>query len=603
MTAISSSCRSGLVRAALLGLGIFQLHGLVEGQEISDSPPPDKFVRRGFARVALIGDYLYIEGGEVSQQVGGQNQQGSRSNYMNSTLSIDMSKSWDAKTVPIRIIDNKISGKPPARSRPAFWTNQQDGSFYVWGGMVSYRRDRVMPKFPELYKFVTDGSGGGKWSIETPSNPDFLRTVYLTELAASAATDETAFIFGGLAGEWTDLTVGWGRTEIATGALAFNMKTKTFEKLGYEETLVGAVAEHIPQFNLGTKKQGVILIMGGYIPEKRVDGNSAIDYSSVSSHLFDNITIFDPETRQMHYQTTTGPTPPGPRREFCLAGFATKEGGYDILLFGGESKREPELDFRYEDAWILSLPGFVWTKAPNMPTQRRADHHCTPAGKRQVISVGGTAPGWREPDPAPQGLMVFDMPSMTWRFNYDADAGDYESPQVIKDWYKNGSLSKVKWSTPILQQVFAPGSFGIPNPDSPDSNSQSSGQGHAIGAIVGGVLGGLAGLLALIAVGIWYFFYRPLKQKQKLPQTGSQEALAAGDKYLYTRTPVNIPLQEAEAGWKPAEVASNHGYAELSVFSPGFGPSPSVSPGPPQYSFRPAGPQSPMEMDGYSERR
>ncbi|KAK0654526.1 hypothetical protein QBC41DRAFT_287865 [Cercophora samala] len=601
MSAISSWCRrSRLVRAAMLVLVMIQkVHASAEDQEISDSPPPDKFARRGMARVALVGDYLYIEGGEVSQLVGDQDQRGCLPNYLNSTLSIDMSKSWDAKTVPIRIIDNKISGKPPARNRPAFWGNQEDGSFYVWGGMFSQRHKRLKPKRPELYKFATDGSGGGKWSIVTPSDPDFLRTVYLTELAACAAANDTAFIFGGLAGDWTDSLVGSGRTEIATGALAFNMKTKTFEKLIYEGTSVGAEAQHIPNFNFGTENQGVILIMGGYTPEKRADGNTEIDYSTVPHQAFNNITIFDPETRHLHYQTTSGPTPPGPRRAFCIAGFATKEGGYDILLFGGESKQtRPVPDFNYEDAWILSLPGFVWTKAPNMPAQRRADHHCTPAGKRQVVSVGGQAPGWEEPDPAPQGLMVFDMPSMTWRFNYDAEAGDYESPQVIKDWYKNGSLNSVKWSTPKLQQVFAPGSSGgIPSPDTtnPDSStltSQPSHQSISIGAIVGGVIGGLAGL-ALIAAAIWYFFFR--RPKQHLPGTASHEALAS-DKYVYTGEPGQIPLQEAEGGWKPAEIASNNGYAELSVFSPG------LSPGPPQYTTRLAGPQSPVELDTYYRR-
>ncbi|KAK0739457.1 hypothetical protein B0T21DRAFT_382487 [Apiosordaria backusii] len=436
--------RSGVLRAILLGVGILQLNGIVEAQSLktSDSPHPDKFVRRGLTRVARIGDYLYIEGGELTQLIGDQTklEEGSQSTYLNSTLSIDMSKSWDASTVPIRIIDNKVSGKPPARSRPSVWVNQQDGSFYVWGGMVSYKKQRDMPRVPELYKFVADGSGGGKWSIETPSNPEFLRMVYLTEKAAFAATNEKAFVFGGVAGDWTDLTIGWGRTELVTGAIAFDMKTKTFEQIASDETSVGAVAEHIPNFSFGSSKQGVILVMGGCTPEKRLDGNGEIDYSKVECQSLNNLTIFDPETRQKHYQATTGPSPPTPREGFCVAGFSTKEGGYDMLLFGGEN-RVPETDFRYDDAWILSLPGFVWTKAPNMPAGRRAWHHCTPAGKRQVVSVGGTAPGWREPDIAPQGLLVFDMPSMTWKYDYDADAGDYESPAVIKEWYRNGSVS------------------------------------------------------------------------------------------------------------------------------------------------------------------
>lgn len=137
----------------------------------------------------------------------------------------------------------------------------------------------------------------------------------------------------------------------------------------------------------------------------------------------------------------------------------------------------------------------------------------------------------------------------------------------------------------------------MPSPDtdrdSPTTNAQPSDQGISIGAIVGGVIGGTTGL-ALIAAAIWYFFFR--RPQQHLPGTGSQEGLAS-DKYVYTGGPGQIPLQEAEGGWKPAEIAPNNGYAELSVFSPG------VSPGPPQYSVRPSGPQSPIELDIYYGRR
>lgn len=99
---------------------------------------------------------------------------------------------------------------------------------------------------------MTDSSGGGKWSVETLLNPHFLRKVSLIELVAFALTNKIAFIFSGLVGEWTDRTVGAGRTEIAISAVAFNMKTKTFEQLIYEETLVGAAAEYVPHFNFGT---------------------------------------------------------------------------------------------------------------------------------------------------------------------------------------------------------------------------------------------------------------------------------------------------------------------------------------------------------------
>lgn len=111
--------------------------------------------------------------------------------------------------------------------------------------MVFYRKDCVMLKFFEFYKFVIDGFGGGKWLIEILLNLDFFWMVYLIELVVFVVMDEIVFIFGGLVGEWIDLIVGWGRIEIVIGVLVFNMKIKIFEKFGYEEILVGVVVEYI----------------------------------------------------------------------------------------------------------------------------------------------------------------------------------------------------------------------------------------------------------------------------------------------------------------------------------------------------------------------
>jgi hypothetical protein len=106
------------------------------------------------------------------------------------------------------------------------------------------------------------------------------------------------------------------------------------------------------------------------------------------------------------------------------------------LLFGGANERDR---FTYDDAYILSLPGFVWTKVPTSPAGTRRTFACVPVGKRQVLSIGGTSSGaWNEPDPAPQGLLLFDMTEMKWKDSYDPNAADYERPPDLKTWYSNG---------------------------------------------------------------------------------------------------------------------------------------------------------------------
>ena len=60
-------------------------------------------------------------------------------------------------------------------------------------------------------------------------------------------------------------------------------------------------------------------------------------------------------------------------------------------------------------------------------------------GKRQVLSIGGTdSGGWQEPDPAPQGLVLFDMTELKWKDSYDATAAAYKRANDIDNFYSNG---------------------------------------------------------------------------------------------------------------------------------------------------------------------
>jgi hypothetical protein len=54
-------------------------------------------------------------------------------------------------------------------------------------------------------------------------------------------------------------------------------------------------------------------------------------------------------------------------------------------------------------------------------------------GKRQVLTIGGT--GGSEADPAPQGLLLFDMTALEWKDSYDANAAAYERNETVQKWY------------------------------------------------------------------------------------------------------------------------------------------------------------------------
>jgi hypothetical protein len=61
-----------------------------------------------------------------------------------------------------------------------------------------------------------------------------------------------------------------------------------------------------------------------------------------------------------------------------------------------------------------------------------------------MISVGGYQDhlpqenAWADPDPFPQGFGIFDLADSVWKSDFTADAGEYEPPQAVKEFYQNG---------------------------------------------------------------------------------------------------------------------------------------------------------------------
>jgi len=150
-------------------------------------------------------------------------------------------------------------------------------------------------------------------------------------------------------------------------------KSKTWHNIstfGFSpnNTIISAQAEYVPSFG----SLGLVVVLGGY---KNLGKPGYYDLV--------NITFFDPKTKQKYWQLTTGDIP-SPRDSFCTAIFANPNGGYEIFVFGGV------FDFNeLQDAYVLSLPGFIWKQLPNSAAEPRKDHSCAVMGKRQVLTIGG----------------------------------------------------------------------------------------------------------------------------------------------------------------------------------------------------------------------
>jgi len=105
------------------------------------------------------------------------------------------------------------------------------------------------------------------------------------------------------------------------------------------------------------------------------------------------------------------------------------------VLTGGYNHRD---GIAYSETYILSLPGFVWLKAPDSPHGTRNTPACASVKRQMILIGGGSQKGWSDKDPAPQGLQLFDATELLWKDSYDADAAPYERPAELKTWYNNG---------------------------------------------------------------------------------------------------------------------------------------------------------------------
>ncbi|KAK4149394.1 hypothetical protein C8A00DRAFT_18906 [Chaetomidium leptoderma] len=541
---------------ALLGLGC------AAAAQLSDAPTRQNFYRRGGAAATVIGNYVYFDGGEISQLLDGKvpsKQSYGSNSAVNSTLSIDISKSWTTSDVTFRTIDRPWWSK----NNELVWTDDEAGIFYVWGG--SWLRGRNMT-VNELWKFTPDGNGGGTWALEPAANPELFQGLHQAEYGAFTNTKDTGFVVGGAASGWTELHRA--HNQALPGMVAFNMKTKNWQNgtTGFSPygtlATAGASAHFVPNFG----PNGLIMLTGGMV--HTIFGDP--DWTTANAFDLRNLTFFDPVTNKAYWQITTGDIPPSPRSFSCLAGFQSSDSGYEIFLAGGRNHRD---QFRYDDAYILSLPGFVWTKAPDSPAGRRQLSACVSVGKRQMLNIGGHNGSFGDQDPAPQGLLLFDMTEMKWKDSFNADAADYERAATIKTWYSDNSLDAVQWSSDEVRQMFKIKSTDPPSPSStadPSTSATSEPQpqsGTPVGAIAGGVIGGVAGIAILAAV-VWM-----LMRRRRNTDPDPDPGLEVDDNQnthggYYAADPSKQQWQQASPAHSrppvpPSELTSEPEYAEI----------------------------------------
>lgn len=279
-----------------------------------------------FPKATVLGKYVYIDGGLIVQKVDGQVQPGHwPSDPMNSTLSIDISKSWSAETVEFKVTP-KTNG-PVSLANQAIWNHPDGNAFYTFGGRAFYGCNKEKITTDGIWKFAVDGQGGGSWAKEQPSNLDMFKTINLTYGAAYASTygpsGGIGFSIGGYVDGNTDPKAAKYDKPLGfiPSMVAYDMKTKTVSTSDITMVvpprghLFQGRAQFVPQFG----PNGLVFLLGGLAYSDA--GNHGLDYG--------NISFFDPQSREWRWQSTRG-NMPSHRFEHCMVGIASPAGTYEM---------------------------------------------------------------------------------------------------------------------------------------------------------------------------------------------------------------------------------------------------------------------------------
>ncbi|KAL6715932.1 hypothetical protein ACLMJK_006894 [Lecanora helva] len=463
---------------------------------------------------------LYIDGGSETFIDGDDKIGNITFGYNNYLITVDLSNSWDwrnnisEKALPKRA-NSPTNMQIPILARGALYHGADaDDCIYLWGGTTNLW-NTSFPGFQapssQQYSLWSFNIVNQQWnqydttlgSAHRPSRGSF----------TEARDQGLGFFFNGQLDSGSELETevfGDKRPQFLEGMIVIDTNNKTARNLSTK-----AVSGDLPRSrgrmqyvdDIGTK--GVLVQIGGNQQSVTVQKDSftgnLVPMNVID--VFDVASYYSSSTPDgvWYRQSTSGETPDG-RIDFCvIQASATDGSSHNLYVYGG---RGPD-DVFFDDVWVLSLPGFVWTKIyqGNSP---RAGHTCHRVGSRTMITVGGTANtdyGSPPCDWETKGVGVFEISDVTWGSKYNATQSKYTVPsQVVAQIGGNqrggatmrqpvngfsqtelAKLFNVKVSTPATP----------PTPDRPRPK-------HTIAPLIGGLIGGIA-FLIFAAAAIFYY--------------------------------------------------------------------------------------------------
>ncbi|KAK0635505.1 hypothetical protein B0T17DRAFT_46228 [Bombardia bombarda] len=489
------------------------------------------FLRRAYHSSAVFDGWVYVDGGDFSYL---HNNGSVVYQYSDTLIAIDLSKDWTNGSVLLHS-NSKPSGAPSLESG-GIWVDDKGGVLYTgFAGSSSVFGDGA--SYPQgLWSITPDGKGGGSWqNLNGSTDSDFTDQPRASKVSVASSAG-SGFSLSGFFGNSSSLQ------QIPFGGIFsydFSSKTTSGPNFSGGPNSAGGGGGFrqsgglIYTPNFGNK--GILVSIGGdQSSSNGVPGggsgsnNNGISTSDLAS--FSSVQIYDVNSQNWYDQKTSGSIPTS-RKDFCMTGVASaSDSTYDILVYAGWDGNRGSSSVHFDEAFVLTLPGFNWVQANYTARHPRYGLTCHSLGGGQALTVGGVDPtqkgtngedpfkaGFDTPDPFVQGLAVFDLSGLAWKASYSSKqaAGSYTPAPAVMDYYDaHGRTPLAGFSSSSLQSIITTQDFSpsAGDNDDDDSSSSSSSSSRRAGTIAGGVLGGLAGIAS--AGGLLLYLARRRKRRQ-----------------------------------------------------------------------------------------
>ncbi|KAJ0103853.1 kelch repeat protein [Diaporthe amygdali] len=484
------------------------------------------YFRRGYHSSAVLNGRVYIDGGEVSfsnsSETGGVEYQ-----YSDSLLYIDITTDFSPSSVTVASV-----AKPSGVSnliQGGLWVDQDADAVYTGfaGSASAFGDGAEQPQGLWSFQPGSDGTNG-TWTNLNDTTDSFFASEKRPFGAAVASGNGTAFLLGGL-----DV---FGSYHVPiSGLLSYDFDTQTVTNTSVSASTDGFLQmgsiQYVPNFG----SAGILVAAGGNHAYVTSSGEWASNWQA-----FDTVQVLDIASGEWYDQVTTGSVPPF-RMQYCMAGAASSNRTYEILVYAGWNNTLGERAVSYDAAYVLSLPSFNWFKADYEAANPRHALTCEHIGGGQVLTIGGLDTSQNDAanqyrgvfhtkDDFPQGLGVFDLSSLSFATSFEANRTTYEYATALRTYYQTRDRVSSSMGD-ALQAVFSvenftssatavsgssSGSAGTSGGSTSSSSGGDSGSGTTsssntgtsrTGAIAGGVIGGIAGV-ALVGAAVFYFLRR-----------------------------------------------------------------------------------------------